>query len=142
MVEMNTLEKLGRKRTILISISILLVSLHTIYFYHAVFPNAETKKVVQQIIRFLLTIWLLILIYKGTNWARIATIILAVIAVIGTLISIFTLEQELVLKIPLFVMAFVNSMTIYFLGFSKSYKAFAIYQQMKHSKVESLSDQK
>ena len=139
-MEINTLEKLGRKGTILISISILLVSLHTIYLYHAVFPDAETKKTVQQLIRLLLTVWLLILIYKGTNWARIVTIILASVAVIGSLISLFTLEQDLILKIPLFIMAFVYAMTIYFLGFSKSYKAFAIYQQIKHSKVESIND--
>ena len=139
-MEINSLEKLGRKGTILISISIVLVSLHTIYLYHAVFPDAETKKAVQQLIRFLLTMWLLILIYKGTNWARIVTIILSSVAVIGSLISVFTLEQELLLKIPLLVMAFVYLMTIYFLGFSKSYKAFAIYQQIKHSKVESPSD--
>ena len=55
---MNELTKLGKKRTILISISILLVSIHTIYFYHSVKPEIETKKLIQQIIRLLLTIGL------------------------------------------------------------------------------------
>ena len=38
---MNELAKIGKKRTILISISVLLVSIHTIYFYHAVRPEID-----------------------------------------------------------------------------------------------------
>ena len=73
---MNELTKIGKKRTILISISILLVSIHTIYFYHSVRPEIESKKLIQQIIRFSLTIGLLIMVYKGKNWAKIVSIIL------------------------------------------------------------------
>lgn len=62
---MNTLAKIGKKKTILISISILLVSIHTIYFYHSVRPEIESKKLIQQLIRFLLTIGLLIMVYRG-----------------------------------------------------------------------------
>ena len=138
-MEINNLEKLGRKRTILISISILLVSLHTIYYYHLVMPEVEMKKIVQQLIRFLLTIWLLILIYKGKNWARIVTIILAFVAVVGSIISMFAINQVFVLKIPFLIMTFVNIMAIYFFGFSKSFKAFATYQKKKGSEIENLS---
>ena len=45
---MNDLAKLGKTRTILILISILLVSIHTIYFYHSIRPEIETKKLIQQ----------------------------------------------------------------------------------------------
>ena len=102
-------------------------------------PEVEMKKIVQQLIRFLLTIWLLILIYKGKNWARIVTIILAFVAVVGSIISMFAINQVFVLKIPFLIMTFVNIMAIYFFGFSKSFKAFATYQKMKGSEIENLS---
>ena len=138
-MELTVIEKIGKRRTILLSISILLVSIHTIYYYHSVIQEIEIKKIVQQIIRFLLTVWLLILIYKGANWARIVMIILAFVAVIGSLISIVTIDQDFVLKTPLLVMAIVYSMAIYFLGFSKSYKAFATFQRMDKSAVATKS---
>ena len=138
-MELTVIEKIGKRRTILLSISILLVSIHTIYYYHSVIQEIEIKKIVQQIIRFLLTVWLLILIYKGSNWARIVMIILAFVAVIGSLISIVTIDQDFVLKTPLLVMAIVYSMAIYFLGFSKSYKAFATFQRMDKSAVATKS---
>ena len=55
-MEMNYLETLGKRQTILISISILLVSLYSICFYNSVVPEIESKKMIQQTIRFLLTI--------------------------------------------------------------------------------------
>ncbi len=61
---MTPLIQLGKKRTILISISILLVSIHSIYFYHSVLPESETKKLIQQFVRLGLTILLLVAIYK------------------------------------------------------------------------------
>ena len=67
---MNELAKIGKKRTILISISILLVSIHTIYFYHSIRPEIDTTKLAQQIIRFSLTVGLLYLIYIGKYWAK------------------------------------------------------------------------
>ena len=73
---MNELTKIGKKRTILISISILLVSIHTIYFYHSVRPEIESKKLIQQLIRFSLTIGLLIMVYKGKKWAKVISVIL------------------------------------------------------------------
>lgn len=64
---MNHIEKKGRIRTILISISIVMVSLHSIYFYNSTISEIASKKNFQQTIRFLFTIGLLIMIYKGKN---------------------------------------------------------------------------
>ncbi|WNJ18245.1 hypothetical protein [Pontibacter sp. G13] len=122
---MTELIKTGKKRTILISISILLVSLHTIYFYHAVRPDIEIKKLIQQGIRFLLTIGLLVLVYKGKNWAKIVSIVLFSFALLGALVGLFTVGNVSVInKLPLIVMIIVYSMAIYHFGVSESFKAF------------------
>jgi hypothetical protein len=98
---MTELIKTGKKRTILISISILLVSIHTIYFYHAVRPDIETTKLIQQGIRFLLTVGLLVFIYKGKKWAKIVSIVLFSLAVLGALVGLFTIDSESVInKLP------------------------------------------
>ena len=133
---MTELVKIGRKRTILISISILLVSIHTIYFYHAVRPEIEIKKLIQQRIRFLLPMGLLIVTYKGKKWAKITSIVLFLLAVLGSLIGIATLEASFVNKIPLLVMIFVYSVAVYHFGFSESYKAFFEYQNGAKADVE------
>ena len=126
---MNELIKTGKKRTILISMSILLVSLHTIYFYHAVMPEVETKKLVQQIIRLLLTVGLLVYVYKGKKWARIVSIVLFSLGVLGALTGLFLLESKpLINKTPLLVMLFVYAIAIHHFGFSQSFKAFYNYQ--------------
>jgi fatty acid desaturase len=126
---MNEQIKTGKKRTILISISILLVSLHTIYFYHAVRPEIETKKLIQQIIRFLLTIGLLVLVYKGKKWAKIVSIILFSLAILGALIGLVTIGSEsFVNKVPLLVMILIYSVAVYHFGFSKSFNAFFEHQ--------------
>ena len=128
---MNDLELAGKRRTILIGISILLVSLHTIYYYHSVFEYVETKKNVQQVIRFILTVLLLIMVYRGKNWARLTLVILFSIATVWAVIGLTEVNRELIYKIPLMVMIFVYSVSIYHFGFSKSYKAFAEYQRGK-----------
>ena len=125
---MNELTKIGKKRTILVSISILLVSIHTIYFYHSVRPGIESKKLITQLIRFSLTVGLLIMVYKGKNWAKIISIILFSLALLGGLIALGTLNAPFINKIPLLVMAFVYSMAIYHFGFAKSFKEFFKYQ--------------
>lgn len=125
---MNELTKLGKKKTILISISILLVSIHTIYFYHALRPEIETKKLIQQIVRFLLTIGLLVMVYKGKNWAKIVSLILFTLALLGALVSFGTLEAPFLNKIPLIIMIIVYSIAIYHFGFDKSFKEFFNYQ--------------
>ena len=123
--EMEELIAIGRKRTILISISILLVSIHTIYFYHAVRPEIEISKLTQQGVRFLLTIGLIIFTYKGKKWAKIASIVLYSLAILGALIVV---TRPFADKISLIVMIIVYSMAVYHLGFSKSYKSFFEYQ--------------
>ena len=125
---MNELAKIGKKRTILISISILLVSIHTIYFYHSVKPEIESKKLIQQTIRFLFTIVLLIMVYKGKNWAKIVSIILFSLGILGALVGLGTLDTPFINKIPLLVMVFVYSMAVYHFGFAKSFKEFFKFQ--------------
>lgn len=137
---MNELAKIGKKRTILISISILLVSIHTIYFYHSVRPEIESKKLIQQIIRFSLTIGLLIVVYKGKNWAKIVSIILFSLALLGALVGLGTLDTPFINKVPLLVMIFVYSMAIYHFGFAKSFKEFFKFQNTEIT--ESFPDSK
>lgn len=133
---MNYLEQIGKKRTILISISILLVSLHTIYFYNSVVPEIETKKIIQQIIRFILTVVMLFLIYKGKNWARVVAIILFSLGLIGAIFGILSFSKPLILKTPFIVMIFVYSVAIYHFGISKSFKAFSDYQNNRISQKD------
>ena len=128
---MNLLAEIGRKRTIIISISLLLVSIHTIYFYHSVRPEIETKKLIQQTIRFFLTFGLLYLVYIGKNWARILSTILFSITVIGCLISLFTIQTPIINKIPFVVMIVIYSVAIYHFYISKEFKAFFEYQNNK-----------
>ena len=137
---MNELTKIGKKRTILLSISILLVSIHTIYFYHSVRPEIELKKLIQQLIRFSLTIGLLIMVYEGKNWAKIVSLILFSLALLGALIGLGTLDTPFMNKIPLIVTIFVYSMAIYHFGFAKSFKEFFKFQNIEIS--ESIQDSK
>ncbi|MAN27666.1 MULTISPECIES: DUF4240 domain-containing protein [Mesonia] len=136
---MNELAQLGKKRTILISISVLLVSIHTIYFYHSVRPEIDLKKLIQQVIRFLLTVGLLIMVYKGKNWAKILAVILFSLGLIGAIIGVGSLDSLFINKTPLLVMIFVYAMAIYHFGFSKSFKAFFKFQ---NSPTESVQDSK
>ena len=124
---MTEIIKEGRKKTILISISILLISIHTIYYHHAIRPEIETNKLLQQISRFLLTLVLLFYIYKGKSWATILAVILFSFAILGAIIGLTHHEGALVHKSPLIVMIFIYSIAVYHIGFSKSYKAFFEY---------------
>ncbi|HLG03637.1 MAG TPA: hypothetical protein VI731_08590 [Bacteroidia bacterium] len=133
---MNELTKTGKNRTILISISILLVSIHTIYFYHVIRPEIETKKLVQQGIRFLLTIGLLIVTYKGKYWAKITSLVLFSLAILGALFGLVFTGGHFATKIPLLVMLVVYSAAVYHFGFSKSFKAFYKYQNGKKTALE------
>lgn len=128
---MNRRIATGKKRTILISISILLVSLHTIYFYHSVRAEIETDKLAQQIVRFALTVALLVLVYRGKNWARIVSLILFSLGIIGAFIGIIAINSALLLKMPFIVMLIVYSMAVYHFGFSKSFKAYSDYRNGK-----------
>ncbi|WP_298330005.1 DUF4240 domain-containing protein [uncultured Dokdonia sp.] len=121
---MNDLIKLGKKRTLLISLSILLVSIHTIYFYNVSVLEIEPTKLLQQFIRFLLTIGLLLMVYKGKNWARIIAIILFAFGILGAIFGFITTDTYFLNKTPFLVMIFVYGMAVYHFSFSKSFKAF------------------
>jgi hypothetical protein len=125
---MNHLEKIGKIKTILISISILMVSLHSIYFYNSIIPEIESKKIIQQSIRFLLTVGLLIMVYKGKNWARIVSILLFSLGVFGAIVGLTGITSSVINKIPFIVMILVYSAAVYHFWFSKSFKAFFNYQ--------------
>ncbi|SNR13872.1 hypothetical protein [Tenacibaculum jejuense] len=125
---MNHLIENGKRRTISISISILLISLHTIYFYHSVRPEIDYDKLIQQLIRLGLTIGLLAMVYKGKNWARIISIILFSLAILGAIIGFFSINSSLINKSPLIVMIFVYSIAIYHFTFAESFKEFFNYQ--------------
>ena len=131
---MNELAKKGKYRTLLVFLSILLVSIHTIYFYHSVRPEIETKKLIQQIIRFCLTIGILYFIYIGKNWAKNLSIILFILATIGAIYGLLNFETPLIIKSPFIVMIMVYSIAIYHLQFSKSFKEFIKFQQTTNSK--------
>ena len=126
---MNELIKTGKKRTLLISMSLLLVSIHTIYFYHAARPEVETKKLIQQVIRFVLTIVLLAFVFKGKKWAKTTSIVLFLLAILGAFAALIITEGGSVIdKVPLLVMILVYSVAVYHFGFSNSFKAFFDYQ--------------
>ena len=131
---MNELAKKGKYRTLLVFLSILLVSIHTIYFYHSVRPEIETKKLIQQMIRFCLTIGLLYFIYIGKNWAKNLSIILFILATIGAMYGLLNFETPLIIKSPFIVMIMVYSIAIYHLQFSKSFKEFINFQQTTNQK--------
>jgi|TARA_B110000090_G_C13271793_1_gene404454 hypothetical protein len=103
-------------------------------------PEIESKKLIQQIIRFSLTIGLLIMVYKGKNWAKIVSIILFSLALLGALVGLGTLDTPFMNKIPLLVMIFVYSMAIYHFGFAKSFKEFFKFQNIEST--ESIQDSK
>lgn len=128
---MNELVAIGKKRTILISISILLVSLHTIYFYQVSVPEFDSKKLTQQIIRFILTIGLLLALYQGKKWAKNISIVLFTIAIIGAIYGVTNFEGLSINMTPFFVMIFVYGMAVYHFSFSKSFKAFQKHQNSK-----------
>ncbi|MBE0393371.1 hypothetical protein BJQ96_03235 [Flavobacterium sp. PL0002] len=141
-LKMNELAKIGKGKTILISISILLVSIHTIYFYQSVRPEIESTKLVRQLISFLFTIGLLIMVYKGKKWAKITSIGLFSLALLVAVISLFTLEVPFINKVPLLVMTLVYSISIYHFGFAKSFKEFFKYQNTETEIKEPVQDSK
>ncbi len=133
---MNELIQTGKTRTIQISVSILLVSIHTIYFYHTVRPEIETLKLVQQVARFLLTVGLLVITYRGKKWAKNTSLVLFSVTLLGALIGIGTFEGSIVNKVPLSVMIIVYSLAVYHFGFSKGYKAFFEHQNGRKIKLD------
>ena len=125
---MNELAQIGKKRTILLSISILLVSLHTIYYYHSLRPELDEGKLKQQIIRFVLTIVFLILIYLGKNWARKIFAGLLSLGLIFAVLSLFAPDVNHIHKIPMVIMAIIYGLSIQHFGFSRSYSEYMNYK--------------
>ncbi|WP_341903437.1 hypothetical protein [Fluviicola taffensis] len=123
---MNPLETKGRNGTIAIFLSVLLISIFTITFYHIPADSVDPKKFFQQIIRFVLTLMLFYFLFQGKNWARITLIVLFVLAIAGALISLF-LPVPLLAKSPFIVMIIIYSFGAYHFNFSKSFKAFFAY---------------
>lgn len=95
---MNDLIAKGRKRTILLAISVLLVSLNTIYYYHYVRPEIDTKKLIQQLVRFSLTIGLMYAIFIGKKWARIVGVILFSLGSLGAIAGLLNTQIPLSIK--------------------------------------------
>lgn len=123
---MNPSETKGRNGTIAIFLSVLLISIFTITFYHIPSGSVDPKKFFQQIIRFVITLMLFYFLFQGKNWARITLIVLFVLATIGALVSLF-LPVPLIAKSPFIVMIIIYSFGTYYFYFSKSFKAFFAY---------------
>lgn len=130
---MNYLERKGKRRTINISISMLLLTIYSIYIYQTSIPEINVTKLIVQIIRTFLTAGMLLFVYEGKNWARIITIILSAIAVTMSLGVMFTTKHPTLMEVPLFVMIIIYSDAIYHFGFSESYKAFSEFQRKKYN---------
>ena len=132
---MSELIKKGKRRTILISISILLISVHTIYIYHKVQPEIDPKKLTQQIIRFILTLGLLYLIYIGKNWAKNIAIVLFTFGIVFSGYNLCTLKMPLMGKILILEMILIYALAVYHFLLSNSFAAFQEYQNNKKSNV-------
>jgi hypothetical protein len=90
----------------------------------------DHRKLVQQVIRSLLTMGLLVMAYRGRRWASSVLLVLCGLAALGAMIGLVTIESPaLVLKAPLLVMVLVYSIGLYHFGFSESYKAFMAHQR-------------
>lgn len=127
---MNELALIGRNHTIRVFASILLISIYSIVTSNIAADSIESNKIVQQIVRFGLTVMLMYFIFKGKKWAAIVLSVLCVLAVILAVISLF-LPVPLPAKIPMVVMIFIYSMTVYHLNFSNSFKEYFHYLKTK-----------
>lgn len=127
---MNELARKGKFNTYRIFASVLLVSIYTIVMYNLVKNNVESEKLVQQIIRFCLTILIMVFILKGYRWAVVLFTILFSIATLMGLISLFG-EMTFLAKVPILTMTIVYTLAIYHLNFSKSFKEYFNYLQYR-----------
>ncbi|WP_130734205.1 hypothetical protein [Flavobacterium sp. J27] len=132
---MTELIKTGRRRTILISISILLISIHTIYLYNKVQLEIDSKKLIQQIIRFVLTFGLLYSIYIGKNWAKNIAIVLFTFGIVFSVYNLFNYKTAVMGNILILEIIFIYSLAVYHFLFSSSFAAFQEYQNKKKSNV-------
>jgi hypothetical protein len=123
---MNELARRGKIATIRIFASVLLISIYTIVTYNLVVDNVETKKIVQQVIRFCFTLLLMYFVLRGQKWAVVIFTILFSIAAVAALFPLFN-HESLSRKIPLIVMFLIYTIAVYHLNFSKSFKEYFNY---------------
>ena len=129
---MNELARQGRSQTIAISISIILISMFVIAFYHIPQDSVDPKKFFQQIVRFVLTLVLLYFLFQGKNWARITLLVLFSLAILSSLILLF-IPVPLAAKVPFLVMIIIYGLGAYNLYFSRSFKAYFAYLNSKNN---------
>lgn len=123
---MNQLAKKGRNQAISLVFSVLLISMFTIAFYSIRTDSVDAKKLVQQIIRFGLTLLLIYFLFQGKNWARITMIVLFLLGAIAALAALL-LPVPMLAKTPFLVMALIYSLGAYLLYFSRAFKAYFDY---------------
>lgn len=121
-MEQKTLVEKGRRQTLQLFISVVLLSAYVIVVYNILLPTT-TQKLASQIMRFCLTIVLMYWVMKGKKWAVVVSIVLFALAAFMGLLAL-TAVQNLYGAIPLLVMVFIYSKGVYHLGFSKSFKAY------------------
>ncbi|MXN92629.1 hypothetical protein GR160_15475 [Flavobacterium sp. Sd200] len=127
---MNHKVILGRNFTIRIFASVLLISIYTIVTYQLLLEHTDTKKLVQQIIRFGLTILLMYFVFKGKKWAVNVITVLFSLSIFISAISIFSVAWPG--HIPLLVMIAIYSIAVYHLNYSENFKTYFTYLQDKN----------
>ena len=123
---MNELAIKGRNRTIRICACVLLISLYTIVTYNIVLKDVSALKLIQQIIRFSLTILLIYFLFKGKEWSRLLLTFLFSLALLLCLYSLFE-STSLIAKVPIITMTLIYSVFVYHLNFSRSFKDYFKY---------------
>jgi hypothetical protein len=120
---MTESEQRGKSMTIRLFASCLLISIYVIITYNILVPNLETKKIIQQIIRFCLTVAFMYFILKGKKWAKdIFSVLLGLGFILG-MTMIFG-KSSFNTKIPMISMTLIYVWTIYHLNFSSNFKAY------------------
>lgn len=127
---MNHLQTIGRNNTIRVFASMLLISIYTIVTYQLTVEFADTKKLIQQIVRFGLTLLIMYFVFQGKNWAKVTLTILCGLAVFLGVLSLFALTWPA--HIPIVVMIIIYSLAVYHLNVSASFKAYFDYLQDKN----------
>lgn len=120
---MTELAHKGKIMTIRVFASMLLISIYTIVTYNIVVPNVETKKLIQQIVRFSFTVLIMYFVFQGKIWAKNLMSVLCGIAIIGGLIAMFT-PITFVQKIPLIVMIIIYLFALFHFNYSISFKEY------------------
>jgi hypothetical protein len=113
----------GKNYTIRIFASVLLFSIHVSVSYHIAVGVVDPKKLIQQLIRFGLTILLMYFIFKGKTWAKnTLTVLLALGIIMASLPRLSSVDP--LYKLPLVVAIVIYSAAIYQLNFSKNFKEY------------------